>query len=124
MARIAGVDLPQKKRMEIALTYIYGIGKPTSDKILEVTGISPAKRVHELTEGEVADLRKEIENNYLIEGELRRKTKADIDRLKIIQSYRGSRHALGLPARGQKTKSNARSLKGPRPSKAGGKKKR
>jgi len=124
MARIAGVDLPTKKRLEVALTYIYGIGLPRSQKILDVTKIDPTKRVHELTENEVAELRKEIENNYLIEGELRRKTKADIDRLKTIKSYRGTRHILGLPVRGQKTKCNARSHKGSRPSKSGGKRKR
>jgi len=124
MARIAGVDLPTKKRLEVALTYIYGIGLPRSQKILDVTKIDPTKRVHELTENEVAELRKEIENNYLIEGELRRKTKSDIDRLKTIKSYRGTRHILGLPVRGQKTKCNARSHKGSRPSKSGGKRKR
>ncbi len=120
MARIAGIDLPNKKRVEIALTYIYGIGKPMSQKILGATGISPDKRVHELTEGEVAELRKEIEGKLLIEGELRRKVKSDIDRLKSIKAYRGLRHIAGLPVRGQKTRSNARTWKGPRPSKAGG----
>ena len=124
MARIAGVDLPTKKRLEVALTYIFGIGLPTSQKILDVTGVDGTKRVHELTENEVAELRKEIENNHQIEGELRRKTKSDIDRLKVIKCYRGVRHSQGLPVRGQKTKSNARSWKGARPSKAGGKKKR
>jgi small subunit ribosomal protein S13 len=124
MARIAGIDLPNKKRLEIALTYIYGIGRPTSQKILGVTGIPNEKRVHELTEGEVADLRREIEGNFLVEGELRRKVKSDIDRLKSIKSYRGIRHAMGLPVRGQKTRSNARSWKGPRASKSGGKKRR
>jgi small subunit ribosomal protein S13 len=124
MARIAGVDLPNKKRVEIALTYIYGIGKPTSLKILDHTKINPDKRVHELTEGEVAELRKEIEGNLLVEGELRRKVKSDIDRLKAIKCYRGIRHMVGLPVRGQRTRSNARTWKGPRPSKAGGSKKK
>jgi len=119
LARIAGVDLPSKKRIEIALTYIYGIGRPLSNRILEAAGIDANKRVHELTEGEIAELRKEIEGKYLIEGDLRRKVKSDIDRLKAIKCYRGLRHAVGLPVRGQKTRSNARSWKGPRPSKAG-----
>lgn len=119
MARIAGVDLPAKKRVEVALTYIYGIGRSLSRKILEKTGVDPDKRVHELTEAEIAELRKEIENNYLVEGDLRRKVKADIDRLKQIKCYRGIRHLVGLPVRGQRTRSNARTWKGPRPAKAG-----
>jgi len=119
LARIAGVDLPSKKRVEIALTYIYGIGRPLANRILQATGIDPNKRVHELSEGEVAELRKEIEGKYRVEGELRRKVKADIDRLKLIKCYRGIRHSVGLPVRGQKTRSNARSWKGPRPAKAG-----
>ena len=119
MARIAGVDLPAKKRVEVALTYIYGIGRSLSRQILEKTGVDPDKRVHELTEAEIAELRKEIENNYLVEGDLRRKVKADIDRLKQIKCYRGIRHTVGLPVRGQRTRSNARTWKGPRPAKAG-----
>jgi len=119
VARIAGVDLPNKKRVEVALTYIYGIGRPTSQRILAKTGIDPDKRVHELTEAEIAELRREIEGNYLIEGDLRRKVKSDIDRLKQIKCYRGLRHTVGLPVRGQKTRANARTWKGPRPAKAG-----
>jgi small subunit ribosomal protein S13 len=119
LARIAGVDLPNKKRVEIALTYIYGIGRPLANRILNEAGVDPNKRVYELSEGEIAELRKEIEGKYRIEGELRRKIKADIDRLKMIRSYRGIRHTVGLPVRGQKTRSNARSWKGPRPSKSG-----
>lgn len=121
MARIAGIDLPNKKRLEIALTYIHGIGRPLAHRILEATGISPDKRVHELSEGEVAELRKQIEGKHLVEGELRRKVKSDIDRLKMIKSYRGTRHTVGLPVRGQRTRVNARTWKGPRPSKAGAK---
>lgn len=122
MARIAGIDLPNKKRLEIALTYIHGIGRPLAHRILQATGISPDKRVHELSEGEVAELRKQIEGKILVEGELRRKVKSDIDRLKMIKSYRGIRHTVGLPVRGQRTRCNARTWKGPRPSKAGAKK--
>ncbi len=119
MARIAGVDLPSKKRVEIALTYIYGIGRPRAAEILAEARISPDKRVHELSEAEVAELRKQIEGKILVEGELRRKVKADIDRLKAIKCYRGIRHTVGLPVRGQRTRANARTWKGPRPSKAG-----
>ena len=119
MARIAGVDLPAKKRVEVALTYIYGIGRPFSRQILAKTGVDPNKRVQDLTEAEIAELRKEIENNHLVEGDLRRKVKADIDRLKQIKCYRGIRHMVGLPVRGQRTRSNARTWKGPRPAKAG-----
>ncbi len=119
MARIAGVDLPAKKRVEVALTYIYGIGRPLSRQILAKTGVDPNKRVQDLTEAEIAELRKEIENNHLVEGDLRRKVKADIDRLKQIKCYRGIRHMVGLPVRGQRTRSNARTWKGPRPAKAG-----
>jgi small subunit ribosomal protein S13 len=113
------VDLPNKKRVEIALTYIYGIGRSLSRSILEKTGVDPDKRVQDLTEAEIAELRKEIEGNHLIEGDLRRKVKADIDRLKQIKCYRGLRHIAGLPVRGQKTRANARTWKGPRPAKAG-----
>ncbi len=119
MARIAGVDLPNKKRVEIALTYIYGIGRSLSRRVLEEIGVDLDKRVQDLTEAEIAELRKEIEGNHLIEGDLRRKVKADIDRLKQIKCYRGLRHMVGLPVRGQKTRANARSWKGPRPAKAG-----
>jgi len=119
MARIAGADLPDNKRVEIALTYIYGIGRSRAQDILAATGVSPDKRVRELTEDEIAELRREIEGKYMVEGDLRRRVRADIQRLKDINCYRGIRHKVGLPVRGQKTRSNARSWKGPRPSKAG-----
>ncbi len=119
MARIAGVDLPDHKRLEIALTYIYGIGRSLAKRILEATGIDPLKRVRELTEEEITALRKEIEGKYMVEGDLRRKVRADIQRLKDINCYRGLRHKVGLPVRGQRTRANARTWKGPRPSKAG-----
>ena len=113
MARIAGTDLPNKKRMEYALTYIYGIGLTTSRKILDATGISYDKRVHELTEDEVAKINKEIRDNYMVEGDLRRKVAMDIKALMDIGCYRGLRHRRGLPVRGQKSKTNARTRKGP-----------
>jgi len=119
MARIAGADLPDNKRVEIALTYIYGIGRSRAKEVLAATGVSPDKRVRELTENEIAELRREIEGKYIVEGDLRRRVRADIQRLKDINCYRGIRHKVGLPVRGQKTRSNARSWKGPRPSKAG-----
>ncbi|BDY13226.1 30S ribosomal protein S13 [Hydrogenimonas cancrithermarum] len=114
MARIAGVDLPKKKRVEYALTYIYGIGLTTSRKILDATGISYDKRVHELTEEEAAAIRNEIQNNYMVEGDLRKKVAMDIKALMDLGSYRGLRHRRGLPVRGQKTKTNARTRKGKR----------
>jgi len=114
LARIAGVDLPQNKRLEIALTYIYGIGKSTAMKILKDTGIDPAKKVKDLTNEEVAKLRKEIENNYKVEGALRTEIAMNIKRLKDIKCYRGIRHIRGLPVRGQRTRTNARTRKGPR----------
>ncbi len=122
MARIAGVDLPANKRVEIALTYIYGIGRPLSNRILMAAGVNPNTRVQQLTEQEVTALRREIEGKYLVEGDLRRRVRENIQRLKDIKSYRGIRHTVGLPVRGQRTRSNARTWKGPRPSKAGGKK--
>lgn len=112
MARIAGVDLPKKKRIEYALTYIYGIGLTTSRKILNKVGISFDKRVHELTEEDVAAIRNEIQNNYQVEGDLRKKVAMDIKSLMDLGSYRGLRHRRGLPVRGQKTKTNARTRKG------------
>ena len=112
MARIAGVDLPKKKRIEYGLTYIYGIGLTTSRKILNKVGISLDKRVHELTEDEVAAIRNEIQNNYQVEGDLRKKVAMDIKSLMDLGSYRGLRHRRGLPVRGQKTKTNARTRKG------------
>jgi small subunit ribosomal protein S13 len=114
MARIAGVDLPKKKRMEYALTYIYGIGLATSRKILDATGISYDKRVYELTEDEAAAIRNEIQNNYMVEGDLRKKVAMDIKALMDLGNYRGLRHRRGLPVRGQKTKTNARTRKGKR----------
>ncbi len=113
MARIAGVDIPNAKRVEIGLTYIYGIGRTTSNKILEKTGINPDTRCKDLTEEEVAKLRDEIENNHKVEGDLRREIGLDIKRLVEIGCYRGIRHRKGLPVRGQRTKTNARTRKGP-----------
>lgn len=112
MARIEGVDLPRDKRVEIGLTYIYGIGLTTSQKILEATGINPGTRVRDLTEEEVGQLRDEI-GKYVVEGELRREVRANIKRLMDIGCYRGFRHRRGLPLRGQRTKTNARTRKGP-----------
>lgn len=113
MARIAGVDIPNQKRVEIALTYIYGIGKTSAQKILEKTGINPDTRAKDLTEEEVAKLRDEIENFYTVEGDLRRDVGMNIKRLVEINCYRGIRHRKGLPVRGQRTKTNARTRKGP-----------
>ncbi len=122
MARIAGVDLPREKRIEVALTYIYGIGLPSSRKILEATSIDPDTRVKDLTEEEAQKLRAEIEEAYRVEGELRREVTMNIKRLIEIGCYRGMRHKFGLPVRGQKTKTNARTRKGPRRAVAGKKK--
>ncbi len=113
MARISGVDIPNQKRVEIALTYIYGIGLKSSKDILAKTGINPDTRAKDLTEEEVAKLRDEIENNYTVEGELRREVAMNIKRLVEINCYRGIRHRKGLPVRGQRTKTNARTRKGP-----------
>ncbi|KPK78781.1 MAG: 30S ribosomal protein S13 [candidate division Zixibacteria bacterium SM23_73] len=114
MARIAGVDLPKDKRIEIGLTYIYGIGRSSSQKILQATKVNPDIRVHKLTEEEVAKLRSVIESDYKVEGALRGEVSMNIKRLKDIGSYRGFRHRRGLPVRGQRTKTNARTRKGPR----------
>ncbi|MEI3517242.1 MAG: 30S ribosomal protein S13 [Clostridia bacterium] len=114
MARIAGVDLPNEKRIEAGLTYIYGIGWTTSRKILEKTGINPDTRVKDLTEEEAGKIRKVIEDDYLVEGDLRRDVNMNIKRLMEIGCYRGIRHRRGLPVRGQKTKTNARTRKGPK----------
>ena len=114
MARIAGVDLPREKRVEIGLTYIYGIGIPTSLAILEKAGINPDTRVKDLTEEEAGKIRKIIDEDYLVEGDLRREVSLNIKRLMEIGSYRGIRHRRGLPVRGQKTKTNARTRKGPK----------
>ena len=114
MARIAGVDLPREKRIEIGLTYIYGIGQVTSNKILKEVGINPDTRVKDLDENDVAKLRQFIDKNYQVEGELRKEVSMNIKRLSEIGSYRGIRHRKGLPVRGQKTKTNARTRKGPK----------
>ena len=113
MARIAGVDIPNNKRVEIALTYIYGIGRKSSNDILAKTGIDPDTRAKDLTEDEIAKLRDEIENNYTVEGDLRRDVALNIKRMVEINCYRGIRHRKGLPVRGQRTKTNARTRKGP-----------
>ena len=113
MARIAGVDIPNQKRVEIALTYIYGIGRKSANDILAKTGVNPDTRAKDLTEDEVAKLRDEIENNYVVEGDLRRDVALNIKRLVEINCYRGIRHRKGLPVRGQRTKTNARTRKGP-----------
>ena len=113
MARIAGVDIPNNKRVEIALTYIYGIGRKSANDILAKTGVDPDKRAKDLTEEEVAKLRDEIENSYTVEGDLRRDRAMNIKRLVEINCYRGIRHRKGLPVRGQRTKTNARTRKGP-----------
>ena len=114
MARIAGVDLPREKRVEIGLTYIYGIGRKLSNDILKETGINPDTRVKDLTEADEALLRDAIEHNYTIEGDLRRETAMNIKRLNEIGCYRGLRHRRGLPVHGQRTKTNARTRKGPK----------
>ena len=113
MARIAGVDIPNNKRVEIALTYIYGIGRKSANDILAKTGINPDTRAKDLTEAEVAKLRDEIENNYTVEGDLHREVAMNIKRMVEINCYRGIRHRKGLPVRGQRTKTNARTRKGP-----------
>ncbi len=122
MARIAGVDLPNDKRIEIALTYIYGIGKTSADRIIAETGINPDTRVKDLSEDEVAKIRDQIENNYKVEGDLKREVQSNIKRLTDIGCLRGRRHRLGLPVRGQRTKTNARTRKGPKHTVAGKKK--
>ncbi len=122
MARIAGVDLPRDKRIEIALTYIYGIGLTTSQKLLAETGINPDTRTRDLTEDEVVKLRDLIDKKVVVEGDLRRERSLNIKRLVEIGCYRGRRHRLGLPVRGQNTKNNARTRKGPRKTIAGKKK--
>ena len=123
MARIAGRDLPPNKRIEIALTYIYGIGLSRSRKILEATGVDPDKRVKDLTEKEIELLRKEIEGKYKVEGTLRAEIRDNIKRLIAIRCWRGLRHEAGLPVRGQRTRTNARTRKGPRGAQIGKRKK-
>ena len=114
MARISGIDLPRDKRIEVALTYIYGIGPARAAEVIAKTGINPDIRVKDLTEDQEALLRETIEHNYLIEGDLRRETAMNIKRLSEIGCYRGLRHRRGLPVRGQRTKTNARTRKGPK----------
>ena len=114
MARIAGIDLPKDKRIEIGLTYIYGIGRTSATKILAATGIDPDIRVRDLTEEQEQLLRDEIDKSYIVEGDLRRNVAMDIKRLIEIGSYRGMRHRKGLPVRGQRSKTNARTRKGPK----------
>ena len=114
MARIAGVDLPKEKRVEIGLTYIYGIGRCAADEILAATKINPDTRVKDLTKDEEALIRDYIDKNFTVEGDLRRNTALDIKRLVEIQCYRGTRHRKGLPVRGQRSKTNARTRKGPK----------
>lgn len=113
MARIAGVDIPKDKRVEVSLTYVFGIGRVTANKILAAAGIDPDKRVKDLSEEEINKIRDEISNNYNVEGDLRREVSLNIKRLIEINSYRGIRHRRGLPVRGQNTKNNARTRKGP-----------
>ena len=122
MARIAGVDLPRDKRIEIALTYIFGIGLKTSQNLLKETGINPDTRTRDLTEDEVVKLRDIIDKNVIVEGDLRREQSLNIKRLVEIGCYRGRRHRMGLPVRGQNTKNNARTRKGPKKAVAGKKK--
>ncbi len=114
MARIAGVDLPREKRIEIGLTYIYGIGRTLSNEILAETGVNPDTRVKDLTDDQISKLRDSIEKKHKVEGDLRREVALNIKRLMEIGSYRGSRHKKHLPARGQRSKTNARTCKGPR----------
>ena len=123
MARIAGIDLPKDKRIEIGLTYIYGIGRKSAKDILEQTGVNPDTRVKDLTEAEVSSLRDYIDANVKVEGDLRREVSMNIKRLMEIGCYRGLRHRRGLPVRGQNTKTNARTRKGPKKQAAGKKKK-
>ena len=123
MARIAGINIPLNKRVEIGLTYIYGIGRPTSNEILAQLGIEPDRKVRDLTDDEVSKLRDIIDRDYVVEGDLRRERSQNIKRLMEIGCYRGIRHRRGLPVRGQNTKTNARTRKGPKRMQVAGKKK-
>jgi small subunit ribosomal protein S13 len=123
MARIAGVNIPLNKRVEIGLTYIYGIGRPTSNEILAKLGIEPDRYVRDLTDGEISKLRDVIDTEYSVEGDLRRERSQNVKRLMEIGCYRGLRHRRGLPVRGQNTKTNARTRKGPKRMQVAGKKK-
>ena len=124
MARIAGVDVPREQRVEVGLTYVYGIGRSTAKKVLSEAGVNPDTKIRDLAEGEVAQIRTYVDQNAEVEGDLRRETNENIRRLIDIGSYRGIRHRRGLPARGQRTKTNARQRKGPTPSIGGRKKTR
>src|ERR671933_425565 len=124
MARIAGVDLPRDKRIEVGLTYMYGIGRSTARKILKETGVDPNTKVRDLAEGEVGAIRTYVDRNVQVEGDLRREVNQNIRRLIDIGSYRGIRHRRSLPVRGQRTKTNARQRKGPKPAIGGGEKKK
>ncbi|HET9476311.1 MAG TPA: 30S ribosomal protein S13 [Dehalococcoidia bacterium] len=119
MARISGVDIPREKKVEVSLSYIYGIGRPTALKICSQVNISPDTKVRDLTDDEVARIREVIDKNFTVEGELRKQVRQDIQRLIEINSYRGIRHRRGLPARGQRTRTNARTKRGPRRTVAG-----
>lgn len=119
MARIAGVDIPRDKRVDVSLGYIYGIGRPTAEKICLATNVSPETKVRDLTDDEVSRIREFIDKNYTVEGELRKQVRQDIQRLIEINSYRGIRHRRGLPVRGQRTRTNARTKRGPRRTVAG-----
>jgi len=123
MARISGIDLPPNKRVEIGLTYIFGIGRPSSNRILSAAGVSPDTRVKDLSEDEVSKIRKVIQEDFKVEGDLRKDTSQDIKRLMEIGCYRGLRHRRNLPVRGQRTHTNARTRKGPRKGAVAGKKK-
>jgi small subunit ribosomal protein S13 len=123
MARIAGVNIPLNKRVEIGLTYIYGVGRPTSNEILAKLGIEPDRYVRDLTDGEIAKLREIIDTEHVVEGDLRRERSQNVKRLMEIGCYRGLRHRRGLPVRGQNTKTNARTRKGPKRMQVAGKKK-
>jgi small subunit ribosomal protein S13 len=123
MARIAGVNIPLNKRVEIGLTYIYGIGRPTSNEILAKLGIEPDRYVRDLTDGEISKLRDSIDTDYMVEGDLRRERSQNVKRLMEIGCYRGLRHRRGLPVRGQNTKTNARTRKGPKRMQVAGRKK-
>jgi small subunit ribosomal protein S13 len=123
MARISGIDLPPNKRVEIGLTYIFGIGRPSSNKILSAAGVSPDTRIKDLSEDEVSKIRKVIQEDFKVEGDLRKDTSQDIKRLMEIGCYRGLRHRRNLPVRGQRTHTNARTRKGPRKGAVAGKKK-
>ena len=123
MARIAGVNIPLNKRVEIGLTYIYGVGRPTSNEILAKLGIEPDRYVRDLTDGEISQLREVIDTEHVVEGDLRRERSQNVKRLMEIGCYRGLRHRRGLPVRGQNTKTNARTRKGPKRMQVAGKKK-